>query len=101
MSRQPARVSLFVLLGVALCASDAVASHFRSATVRWRPDVVTVNGQPSVQPNVIVFTFDSVWRKSAFVGMPENPIVGVTRVSIGTFTFGDGGFAVMQATVTG
>src|SRR5712691_7185443 len=62
---------------LALTSADALASHFRYATIRWQANDPT-------KPNVITFTVESAWR-----------VMGSAW-----FDFGDGEIALMTPTQT-
>src|SRR5262249_22475881 len=81
---------------VAAMSRDAEATHFRYATVSWRPTLDSA-GQPTGQ---VEFRIRSAWRRGFFsvidpvTHLPRPPIVGET-IAPERFDFGDGSVSVL------
>ncbi|HZP40059.1 MAG TPA: hypothetical protein VFD84_00965, partial [Candidatus Binatia bacterium] len=83
------RAIAVLVAGSLLLAGPARASHFRFATLSWRP-------KPGGPANTVQFTVQEGWRRSAFIGTPSGgpPIVGDTIFADGELDFGDGSESV-------
>ena len=82
---------LFALIMLTVSSVEALASHFRYASISTQP-VLNAAGQPT---GIMRFTIKSAWRRSAF----GSPVVGST-INPETFSFGDGSSISLTLTVT-
>lgn len=89
--KHAARLALIAISILFLASTQAKASHFRYATVDYKP-ILDVNGNPT---GTVEFHIRSGWRRSAF----GTPVVG-SIISPETFFFGDGGSVTVNLTVT-
>jgi len=89
--KRATRLALIAISFLFLASTQARASHFRYATVDYKP-ILDVNGNPT---GTVEFHIRSGWRRSAF----GTPVVG-SVINPESFFFGDGGSVTVSLTVT-
>jgi hypothetical protein len=82
---------LLTLIVLTVASAEALASHFRYATISAQP-VLNAAGQPT---GIMRFTIKSAWRRSFF----GSPVIGST-INPESFIFGDGTSQNLIMTVT-